>query len=47
MRVLTVNDVGFSHRAGVLYLAHQSRKEALAARVASGAFGSLGIGGLA
>jgi hypothetical protein len=47
MRVLTVNDVGFSHRAGVLYLAHQSRKEALAGRVARGAFGSLGIGGLA
>jgi hypothetical protein len=46
MRVLTVNDVGFSHRAGVLYLAHQARKEALAARVARGVFGTLGIGGL-
>lgn len=46
MRVLTVNDVGFSHRAGVLYLAHQARKEVLAARVARGVFGTLGIGGL-
>ena len=46
MRVLTVNDVGFSHRAGALYLAHQGRKEALAARAGRSIFGTLGIGGL-
>jgi hypothetical protein len=46
MRVLTVNDVGFSHRAGGLYLAHQSRKEGLAAQAGAGTFAALGIGGL-
>jgi hypothetical protein len=46
MRVLTVNDVGFEHRAGALYLAHQRRKERLAAQAGQGTFGSLGIGGL-
>ncbi|HEV7886648.1 MAG TPA: hypothetical protein VGO92_03750 [Acidimicrobiales bacterium] len=46
MRVLTVNDVGYTHRAGTLYLAHQSRKERLAAQAAGGTFSGLGIGGL-
>lgn len=46
LRVLTVNDVGYRHRAGSLYLAHQSRKESLVARVASSTFSTLGIGGL-
>ncbi|MFB7614932.1 hypothetical protein [Kitasatospora sp. NPDC056181] len=46
MRVLSVNDVGFDHRAGGLYLAHQRRLEALAARAGGGSFAALGIGGL-
>jgi hypothetical protein len=46
MRVLTVNDVGFEHRAGSLYLAHQRRKERLAAQAQQVTFGTLGIGGL-
>ena len=46
MRVLTVTDVGFDHRAGSLYLAHHRRKEELAAKVAAGAMSTLGIEGL-
>jgi hypothetical protein len=46
LRVLSVNDVGYKHRAGALYLAHQRRKEQLAGRVAAGAFSTLGIGGI-
>ena len=46
MRVLSVHDVGFDHRAGSLYLAHHRRKEQLAARVAPAALAALGIGGL-
>jgi hypothetical protein len=45
MRVLSVSDVGFDSRAGGLYLAHQRRKEALAARSPSASLASLGIGG--
>ncbi|MFD0346195.1 hypothetical protein ACFQ0M_09185 [Kitasatospora aburaviensis] len=46
MRVLTVNDVGFLHRAGGLYLAHQRRLEALAARAGTVGFAAFGIGGI-
>ncbi|MFJ3789659.1 hypothetical protein [Kitasatospora sp. NPDC090091] len=46
MRVLTVNDVGFVHRAGGLYLAHQRRLEALAARAGTAGFAAFGIGGI-
>ena len=46
MRVLTVNDVGFEHKAGTLFMAHLRRKEALAARVPAGSFGALGITGI-
>jgi hypothetical protein len=46
MRVLSVNDVGYRHRAGTMYLAHQSRKETLATMVANGSFAQLGIAGL-
>lgn len=45
MRVLSVNDLGFAHRGGSLFLAYQQRKEQLAAR-AGGTFGALGIGGI-
>ncbi|MFF2043761.1 hypothetical protein ACFVVX_25405 [Kitasatospora sp. NPDC058170] len=46
MRVLSVNDVGFGHRAGGLYLAHQRRLEALAARAGSAGFAVFGTGGM-
>jgi hypothetical protein len=46
MRVLNVNDLGFSHRGGNLFLAYQQQKERLAAMSQSGAFGTLGIGGI-
>jgi hypothetical protein len=46
MRVLSVYDVGFQHRAGSMYLAHHRRKEELAAKVAPATLSALGIGGL-
>lgn len=42
MRVLTVNDVGFDHRGGTLFLAYLRSKEAQAART-SGSLQQLGI----
>jgi hypothetical protein len=45
MRVLSVNDLGFSHKGGSLYMAYHQRKEQLAA-MAGGGFGALGIGGI-
>jgi hypothetical protein len=47
LRVLTVDDLGFDHRGGTLYLAHLRRKEQLADRAHSGALGLLGIAGIA
>ena len=46
MRVLNVNDVGFAHRAGGIYLAHQRRLETLAARAGTADFPTLGVGGV-
>lgn len=46
LRVLSVNDVGFSHRAGSLYLSYQQQKERLAARHRAGALGDLGLASL-
>jgi hypothetical protein len=46
MRVLSVSDVGYEHPAGTAYLAHQRRKEQLAAMAVSGSFSQLGITGL-
>jgi hypothetical protein len=46
LRVLTVNDVGFEHKAGTLFMAHLRRKEALAALTPMGTFGALGIPGI-
>jgi hypothetical protein len=43
MRVLSVNDVGFDHRAGGLYLSYQQQKERLAARHRPGTLASLGV----
>jgi len=46
MRVLSVTDLGFSHRGGSIYLAYQRAKEQLAATAAGGALASLGIGAI-
>lgn len=46
LRVLSVNDVGFSHQAGSLYLSYQQQKEQLAARFAGGTLGDFGLGSL-
>lgn len=46
MRVLSVNDVGFSHKAGTLFLGHLQNKESLAAKAPGGALGALGLGGI-
>jgi hypothetical protein len=42
MRVLNVNDLGFDHRGGNLFMAYLQRKEQLAAGT-SGSLGQLGI----
>jgi len=46
LRVLSVDDLGFGHKGGSLYLIYQQQKEALAARHRGGALGALGIGGI-
>lgn len=46
MRVLSVNDLGFSHKGGSLYMSYQQNKERLAAMFNSGGISSLGIGGI-
>lgn len=46
LRVLSVSDLGFSHRGSGLFMAHLQAKEQLAARLASGSLSDLGIGGL-
>jgi len=46
MRVLSVQDLGFDHKGGGLYMSYQKEKERLAARLAGGGFGALGIGGI-
>lgn len=43
LRVLSVDDVGFAHKAGSLYMAYHQQKERLASRSAAGALGTLGI----
>lgn len=43
MRVLTVDDLGFKHRGGAVYMAYQQQKEALATMSQSGQLTALGI----
>ena len=47
MRVLNVNDLGFDHRGGSLYMTYQQRLESLALLSRGGALGDLGITGVA
>lgn len=46
MRVLTVDDLGFQHPGGHLFMAYLTNKEALAAKAKSVALTVLGLGGL-
>ena len=45
-RVLSVNDLGFDHRGGNLYLRYQKSRERLARQSQSGSFSALGISGV-
>lgn len=46
MRVLNVNDLGFAHKGGSLYMASQQQKELLARMSRGGDLSVLGIGGI-
>ena len=42
LRVLNVNDLGFEHKGGNLYMAYHQQKEQLANKYTSGNLGTLG-----
>ena len=44
LRVLSVDDLGFDHKGGSLYMLYQQQKERLAERYPGGDLGALGIG---
>ena len=44
MRVLSVDDLGFDHKGGSLYMAYHQQKEQMAAKFKPGALSTLGIG---
>jgi hypothetical protein len=46
MRVLTVDDVGFDHKAGSLFMSYLVQKEQLAGRIGNASFGAIGITGV-
>jgi hypothetical protein len=46
LRVLSVDDVGFGHRGGVLFMNYLQNKESLAAKAGAGALSALGLEGL-
>lgn len=46
MRVLTIDDLGFSHRGGSLFMSYLQRKEVLAGKGLGGVISTLGIGEL-
>lgn len=46
MRVLSVDDLGFNHKGGSLYLMYQQQKERFAAVASSALTSTLGIGGI-
>lgn len=46
MRVLSVDDLGFDHRGGSLFMSYLQAKEQLAAKAPGGDLGAFGIGGL-
>ena len=46
LRVLTVDDIGFTSVAGRIYMTYQQRKEQLAARSPAGSLSAFGISGV-
>jgi hypothetical protein len=46
MRVLSVNDIGFSHKGGSLFMSYLKNKEQLGQKSLGGAFSALGITGI-
>jgi hypothetical protein len=46
MRVLNVNDLGFTHKGGSLFMSYLQNKEQLAQKVTNGTFAALGISGI-
>jgi len=46
MRVLSVNDLGFNHKGGSLFMIYHQQKERLATMTQNATFGALGIGGI-
>ena len=43
LKVMTIDDLGFDHKGGSLYLAYQKQKEQLASKYKPGDLGALGI----
>jgi hypothetical protein len=46
MRVLSVNDLGFNHKGGNLFMSYLKQKEQLAAMMQGGGLGALGLSGI-
>jgi hypothetical protein len=46
MRVLSVNDLGFSHKGGSLFMSYLQNKEQLARRAKASSLGTLGLTGI-
>lgn len=46
LRVLSVDDVGFTHKAGNLFMSYLQQKEGLRAKAQSGTLGTLGLTGI-
>jgi hypothetical protein len=46
LRVLSVDDLGFAHKGGSLFMSYLQTKEQLAAKALRGNFAALGIGGI-
>jgi len=46
LRVLSVDDLGFTHKGGSLFMAYLQQKEQLATRVPAAALSALGLGGV-
>ena len=46
LRVLSVDDLGFQHKGGSLFMAYLQRKEQLATRVPAATISAFGIGGI-
>ena len=46
LRVLSIDDLGFEHKGGSLFMAYLQSREQLAAKASSAGFDTLGIGGI-